>query len=96
MPRTWPLPQAEIRSLRRGEREGESLINQGFTGYKAISVCHWFKISQTISRYFVYPVYLGLSKTRLALQDPSGSSSCHGDDPQGKPQPGQAEVSSRS
>lgn len=66
MPRTWPLPQAEIRSLRRGEREGESLINQVFTGYKAISVCHWFKISQTISRYFVYPVYLGLSKTHLA------------------------------
>lgn len=47
-------------------REGESLINQVFTGYKAISACHWFKISETISRCFVYPVHLGLSETHLA------------------------------
>lgn len=81
--RVWPLPLAELRSLRRGVRQREGLINQVFTEYEAISFCHWFKTSQTASRGFGYLARLGLSETSF------GSSLCHGGNPQGKPQPGQ-------
>lgn len=83
MPRTrvWPLPLAELKSLKRGERERESLINQVFTEYKSVSLCHWSKTIQINAE---------------VLATSLGSSLCHGGNPQEKPPPGCAEVDSRS